>query len=88
MIGAIASNLFPRMAEQGLDPRLVGNALFGSSLYLSMQWAFGGFREPLEQILTHCLLVYEALFAEANRRDLAEAKERAPKTRGARRRSR
>jgi AcrR family transcriptional regulator len=73
MIAGIAKSLFPGMAEQGLDPQLVGNALFGSTLYISMQWAFGGFREPLEQILTHCLLVYEALFAEATRRNLTPA---------------
>lgn len=73
VIAGIASGLFPGMAEQGLDPQLVGNALFGSSLYISMQWAFGGFREPLEQILAHCVLVYEALFAEMNRRTLGSA---------------
>jgi AcrR family transcriptional regulator len=88
MIAGIAKGLFPGMAEQGLDPQLVGNALFGSSLYISMQWAFGGFREPLEQILTHCLLVYEALFAEANRRSLATVKERASRVREPRRRRR
>jgi len=88
MVAGIAKGLFPGMAEKGLDPQLVGNALFGSSLYISMQWAFGGFREPLDQILTHCLLVYEALFAEANRRSFTPAKGRASRAGRARRQRR
>jgi AcrR family transcriptional regulator len=88
MIASIAKSLFPGMEEQGLDPQLVGNALFGSSLYISMQWAFGGFREPLEKILTHCLLVYEALFAEATRRNIKPASGRASRAGGPRRRRR
>lgn len=76
MIAALTQGLFPGMTEHGLEPRLVGNALYGSTLYISMQWASGGFREPQEQILAHCLLVFDALFAEMRRRD--RSRSRAP----------
>jgi len=63
MIAGITRHLFPGMPERGLEPQLVANGLYGSTLYVSMQWAAGGFREPLEQILAHCMLFYDALFA-------------------------
>jgi AcrR family transcriptional regulator len=74
MIAGVTQALFPGMVEQGLEPRLVGNALYGSTLYVSMQWASGGFREPHGQILAHCLLVFEALIAEMRRRGRALSK--------------
>jgi AcrR family transcriptional regulator len=76
MIAGVTQGLFPGMVEHGLEPRLVGNALYGSTLYVSMQWASGGFREPQEQILAHCLLVFDALIAEMSRRE--RSRSRAP----------
>ncbi len=74
MIARVTLALFPGMVEHGLDPGLVGNALYGSTLYVSMQWASGGFREPQEQILAHCLLVFDALIAEMRRRGRSQSK--------------
>jgi AcrR family transcriptional regulator len=74
MIAGITHGLFPGMTEHGLEPRLVGNALYGSTLYVCMQWASGGFREPQEQILAHCLLVFDALIAEMRRRERSRSK--------------
>lgn len=76
MIARVTQALFPTMIEHGLEPGLVGNALYGSTLYVTMQWASGGFREPQEQILAHCLLVFDALFAEMRRRE--RSRSRAP----------
>jgi AcrR family transcriptional regulator len=76
MIARVTQGLFPGMADHGLEPRLVGNALYGATLYVSMQWVSGGFREPQEQILAHCLLVFDALFAEMTRRE--RSRSRAP----------
>jgi len=76
MIAQVTQALFPGMVEHGLEPSLVGNALYGSTLYVSMQWASGGFREPQEQVLAHCLLVFDALFAEMRRRE--RSRSRAP----------
>jgi AcrR family transcriptional regulator len=72
MIAGVTQRLFPGMAEHDLEPRLVGDALYGSTLYISMQWAQGGFREPQEQILAHCLLVFDAVFDEMARRERRE----------------
>jgi|HubBroStandDraft_1064217.scaffolds.fasta_scaffold26244_3 AcrR family transcriptional regulator len=74
MIAGVTQGLFPEMVDHGLEPRLVGNALYGSTLYVSMQWASGGFREPQEQILAHCLLVFDALIAEMRRRGRSRSK--------------
>jgi AcrR family transcriptional regulator len=82
MIAGVTQSLFPGMTEHGLEPRLVGNALYGSTLYVSMQWASGGFREPQEQILAHCLLVFDALVAEMRRRERSRSKAPAKSRKG------
>jgi AcrR family transcriptional regulator len=60
-IAFIARGFHPGLPKTGLSPEIIGNGLYGSTVYIAMRWALGGFREPLEAVLEHCLLFYEAL---------------------------
>ncbi|HEX4339220.1 MAG TPA: TetR/AcrR family transcriptional regulator [Polyangiaceae bacterium] len=62
-ITATAKAFFPDIEERTLNAEIVGNGLYGSTVYIAMRWTLGGFREPLEVVLEHCLLFYEALEA-------------------------
>jgi AcrR family transcriptional regulator len=61
MIEQICLGLYPELARTKLDARLVANGLYGSTIYVAMRWTLDGFKEPLEQILDHCALFYEAV---------------------------
>src|SRR5262245_26489983 len=56
LIGNIAGGLHPDLAEHHLDARLIANGLIGATVFLAMQWAFGGFREDIEDVLEHGVL--------------------------------
>jgi AcrR family transcriptional regulator len=58
MVGNIVGALYP---DRDLDPQLVASGLVGSTVSLVMRWAQGGFVEPLDKVLDHCALFYEAL---------------------------
>jgi len=60
-IAAITRAFYPDIEEKQLSADIVGNGLYGSTVYIAMRWALDGFREPLETILEHCLLFYESL---------------------------
>lgn len=70
----LIATLFPKLPAQGIDFELVANGLVGSTLHLIMHWAFGGFREPLETIVAHCALFYDALELQAQHLLSATAK--------------
>jgi hypothetical protein len=61
LVKGLVVELYPDVRERNLDPRLIADGLVGSTVYLVMQWAFNVFQEPLEHILNHCALFYEAL---------------------------
>jgi AcrR family transcriptional regulator len=52
---------FPDLAASGIDAKLVANGLVGATLFMAMQWSLGGFREPLERVLDHAVLIYDAV---------------------------
>ena len=43
-----------------------------------MRWAFDGFREPLERILEHCALLYDAVEEHTQRKSPLANVTRAP----------
>jgi AcrR family transcriptional regulator len=61
LIKDLLIELYPDFPKQDLDPNLIANGLVGSTVYLTMHWVFGGFREPLDQILKHCQIFYESI---------------------------
>lgn len=75
LVGNIVRALYP---DRDLDPQLVANGLVGSTVYLVMRWAQGGFVEPLEHVLEHCALFYDALMAGHEAQQLAPGSLRKP----------
>jgi len=69
LIGGIVAAFY---ADQSLDPRLVASGLVGSTIFLTMRWASNGFQEPLEYMLDHCVVFYDALRASNALGPLAE----------------
>jgi len=65
LVRDIVNHLYPKSDALGLESGLIANGLVGSTVYLAMQWAFNGFKKPLENVLDHCVLFYEALVAHA-----------------------
>lgn len=61
LVKSLLMELYPDLRERNVDPRLVADGLVGATVYLVMQWALDGFQEPLERILEHCALFYDAL---------------------------
>lgn len=68
LVGSLVLSLYPQLPKQGVDAQLVANGLVGSTVYLVMHWAFNGFKTPLDTIVEHCVLFYDAAGAEAERR--------------------
>ena len=60
-IAAITKTFHPDIGEKHLSADILGNGLYGATVYIAMRWALEGFREPLPVVLEHCLLFYEAL---------------------------
>src|SRR3546814_5156678 len=67
LVGSLILSLYPKLPKQNIDAQLVANGLVGSTVYLVMHWAFHDFAEPLDKILEHCVLFYDAASAEAER---------------------
>lgn len=67
IVGELVAAMYPQLPAHGVEVELLANGLVGSTLHLIMHWAFGGFREPLESIVAHCALFYEALGLQAQR---------------------
>lgn len=71
LVGELIVSLYPPLPRHELDAQLLANGLVGSTVYLVMHWTFTGFAEPLERILEHCVLFYDAAATEAERRAAA-----------------
>ena len=65
LVRDLVHHLYPDIDALGLEPQLIANGLVGSAVYQAMQWAFNGFKQPLETVLDHCVLFYEALVERA-----------------------
>jgi AcrR family transcriptional regulator len=65
LVRDLGQHLYPGIAALGWQPQLIANGLVGSTVYQAMQWAFDGFQQPLESVLDHCVLFYEALVERA-----------------------
>lgn len=68
LVAELVGGLFQDLPQHGVEARLLADGLVGSTLYIVMHWAFGGFAEPLETILEHCVMFYDAMIGDAERR--------------------
>lgn len=62
LISSVVETLY---TDHTLDPRLIASGLVGSTVSLVMRWASNGFQEPLEYVLDHCAVFYEALMEKS-----------------------
>jgi AcrR family transcriptional regulator len=60
-IEQLATALYPDLTKHRLQARILANGLYGATIYIAQRWALDGFREPLEEILEHSALFYDAL---------------------------
>jgi AcrR family transcriptional regulator len=60
-IGAIAQAFYPQLRERRLNAETIGAGLYGSTVGIVIRWALNHFREPIEVVLEHCLLFYDAI---------------------------
>jgi AcrR family transcriptional regulator len=65
LVRDLVHHLYPEIDALDLDAQLIANGLVGSTVYQAIQWAFNGFKQPLDTVLDHCALFYEALVERA-----------------------
>jgi AcrR family transcriptional regulator len=63
LVATVTSGIHPNLEREKRDAKLIANGLVGSTLFIAVQWARGGFREPLSRVLDHAALFYEAVAA-------------------------
>ena len=51
---------YPGLGAHGWNARMLATGLYGSTIHIAQRWTLDGFKEPLEQVLEHCALFYEA----------------------------
>lgn len=69
LIELMALELYPNVTKMGVDPGMVANGLYGSTVYIAMRWTLGGFQESLERVVEHCALFYDSLLLEMAERE-------------------
>lgn len=68
IVALLLLRVYPTLGTHGADPALVADGLIGSTVHIVMRWAAGNFELPIDVILEHCVLFYDALIADAERR--------------------
>lgn len=62
---AIIAELYPDTFAHKLDPQWISNGLIGATVFIAIRWAVSEFKDPLETVLDHCVVFYEALAMQA-----------------------
>jgi hypothetical protein len=53
--------MVPRAQEYMALVSLISTGLTGYVSHLATRWAIGGFKEPIDDVLNACMVIYEAL---------------------------
>jgi AcrR family transcriptional regulator len=61
MIQAFMMLMFPKSNEHKANLSLLSTGLNGYVTHIAMRWVIGGFREPLEQVVSACQLAYVSI---------------------------
>lgn len=69
--------MLPKAQEHMTLVSLVSTGLTGYVCHLATRWAIGGFKEPIEQVLQSCMLIYESLIftLEHSKNDMWQLKD-------------
>ncbi|NKF24269.1 TetR/AcrR family transcriptional regulator [Solimonas marina] len=68
LIGGMIRSAYPELPQLGIDGQLLADGLIGSTVYLAIHWTVHDFAKPLDVIVDHCVLLYDAVIAESERR--------------------
>lgn len=60
MLQGLAAQLYTELPSN-VDPRLVTLGMVGMCIHLAMGWVRSDFKEPLEQVLEHCMYAWHGL---------------------------
>lgn len=63
MVTATILGLYPELRRHELDPQWIGNGLVGATVFMAVQWALGGFKEPVSILVDNCGAFVDGLAA-------------------------
>jgi len=63
MVSATILGLYPELRRHKLDPQWIGNGLVGATVFMAVQWALGGFKEPVSKLVNNCGAFVDGLAA-------------------------
>jgi AcrR family transcriptional regulator len=63
MVSATIMGLYPELRRHKLDPQWIGNGLVGATVFMAVQWARGGFKEPVSRLVNNCSAFVDGLAA-------------------------
>jgi AcrR family transcriptional regulator len=82
LIAGLIAALDPELGSRGYDAKTIADGLYGSTVYIAMRWTESGFAEPVDEVLDHCVIFYEALTTHLTGRTRMRATQlRKPSTR-------
>ena len=68
LVGRVMVERFGETLEAGLRADVLAHGLVGATILIGVQWVFGGLTEPLDEIVEHAVVVFEAVAAAVERR--------------------
>jgi len=61
VVGRVMVERFGGALEAGLRADIFAHGLVGATIHIGVQWVFGGLSEPLEEIVEHAVVMFEAV---------------------------
>ncbi len=61
MLGTFLRMLYPNVDQVGLELDIVVSGLAGATIYIAKNWVLSGFKQPLDEIIAHNLLIYRSM---------------------------
>jgi AcrR family transcriptional regulator len=71
-IQAFLDLLYPGLPAQHLSSRLLSAALLGACIHTAKEWIWSGFEAPMETIVAHLAVVFQALDSHYQRASIAQ----------------
>lgn len=68
LVGRVMVERLGDMPPAGLRPDVLAHGLVGATIHIGVQWVFGGLAEPLEEIVEHAVVMFEAVAGAVEQR--------------------
>ena len=69
LIAGFMGQMFPRLADVGLDPHILANGLVGANTRIATQWVAERCKTPLDDVLRNVLALFKASIAYAREQE-------------------